>query len=62
MRRIIGITELQRKFRPLFDEVVRNRITFVLTRFDQVWKRLAEVNAAYTDAELDAGVRAARQD
>ncbi len=32
MQRIIGVTELQRRFRPFFDEVVRKRIPLILTR------------------------------
>jgi prevent-host-death family protein len=32
MNRIIGVTELQRSFRAIFDEVVRRRTPYVLTR------------------------------
>ena len=32
MDRIIGVTELQRKFRSVFDEVVRRRVPYILTR------------------------------
>ena len=32
MNRIIGVTELQRKFRSVFDEVSRKGIPYVLTR------------------------------
>ncbi|MCI0416424.1 type II toxin-antitoxin system Phd/YefM family antitoxin [bacterium] len=32
MDRIIGVTELQRKFRAVFDEVARGRIPCILTR------------------------------
>ena len=32
MQKIIGVTELQRKFRSFFDEVVRKRTPLVLTR------------------------------
>ena len=32
MQRIIGVTELQRRFRSVFDEVARERIPYVLTR------------------------------
>jgi prevent-host-death family protein len=32
MQKIIGVTELQRKFRPLFESVVRKRIPLILTR------------------------------
>jgi prevent-host-death family protein len=32
MQKIIGVTELQRHFRSVFDEVVKRRIPYVLTR------------------------------
>ena len=32
MQRIIGVTELQRRFRAVFDEVVKRRVPYVLTR------------------------------
>ena len=32
MYRIIGVTELQRRFRSVFDEVARKRVPYVLTR------------------------------
>jgi prevent-host-death family protein len=32
MQQIIGVTELQRKFRTFFDDVVRKRTPLVLTR------------------------------
>jgi prevent-host-death family protein len=32
MQQIIGVTELQRKFRAFFDEVVRKRTPLILTR------------------------------
>jgi prevent-host-death family protein len=32
VQRIIGVTELQRKFRPFFETVVRKRIPLILTR------------------------------
>lgn len=88
MQQIVGVTELQRRFRAFFDEVVRKRTPLVLTRgsrpeaviipyedflryqqmqesevlagFDRVWNRLAEVNAAYSEAEIDADIQAAR--
>jgi prevent-host-death family protein len=88
MQQIIGVTELQRKFRSFFDDVVRKRVPLVLTRgsrpeavlipyedylryqqmqesevlarFDRVWSRLAEVNAAYGEEEIAADIRAAR--
>lgn len=32
MQQIIGVTELQRKFRSIFDQVVRKRTPVILTR------------------------------
>jgi len=32
MHRIIGVTELQRRFRPVFDQVAKENIPYVLTR------------------------------
>ena len=32
MQHIVGVTELQRRFKSFFDEVVRKRIPIVLTR------------------------------
>jgi prevent-host-death family protein len=32
MQKIIGVTELQRRFRSVFDEVAKERIPYVLTR------------------------------
>jgi prevent-host-death family protein len=32
MQKIIGVTELQRRFRPFFEDVVRKRTPLVLTR------------------------------
>ena len=89
MQQIIGVTELQRKFRSFFDEVVRKHTPLVLTRgsrpeavlisyedyvrfqqmqesevlahFDQVWNRLAEVNATFSEDEIAADIKAARQ-
>ena len=89
MQQIIGVTELQRRFKSFFDEVVRKRIPLVLTRgsrpeavlipyddylrfqqmqesevltrFDQVWKRLAEVNTAFSDEEISRDIKAARR-
>ncbi|HLE72629.1 MAG TPA: type II toxin-antitoxin system Phd/YefM family antitoxin [Anaerolineales bacterium] len=90
MQKIIGVTELQRRFRSVFDEVVRKRTSVVLTRgsrpeavlipyqeylrfqeiqesevlarFDQVWDRLAELNAAYSDEEIAADIEKARRE
>ncbi|MDQ3005715.1 MAG: type II toxin-antitoxin system Phd/YefM family antitoxin [Chloroflexota bacterium] len=87
MQKIIGVTELQRNFRPFFESVVRKRIPLILTRgsrpeavlisyedymryqqmqesevlarFDRVWDRLAEVNAAFSEDEIAADIKAA---
>ena len=32
MQRIIGVTELQRRFRSVFDEVAKGNVPYVLTR------------------------------
>ena len=32
MQRIIGVTELQRRFRAVFDEVAKEQVPYVLTR------------------------------
>jgi prevent-host-death family protein len=89
MQQIIGVTELQRKFRSFFDQVVSKRTPIILTRgsrpeavlisyedylrfqqiqesevlarFDRVWNRLAEVNAAVSEEELAADIEAARR-
>lgn len=89
MQQIVGVTELQRRFRSFFDEVVGKRTPIVLTRgsrpeavlipyedylrfqqmqesevlarFDQVWDRLAELNAEYSDDEIAADIEAARE-
>lgn len=88
MKQIIGVTELQRKFRSFFDQVVSKRTPIILTRgsrpeavlisyedylrfqqiqesevlarFDRVWNRLTEVNAAVREEELAADIEAAR--
>ena len=88
MQHIIGVTELQRRFRSFFDEVVRKRTPLILTRgsrpeavlisyddylrfqqmqesevlaqFEQVWNRLAKVNAEFDEAEIAADIKIAR--
>lgn len=32
MQKIVGVTELQRRFRSIFDEVVKKNIPYILTR------------------------------
>jgi prevent-host-death family protein len=89
MQKIIGVTELQRKFRLFFETVVRTRTPLILTRgsrpeavlipyedyvryqqmqesevlaqFDKAWARLAEVNADFSEEEIAADIKAARQ-
>lgn len=90
MQQIVGVTELQRKFRRFFDQVVDKQTPIVLTRgsrpeavlipyeeylryqalreaevlarFDQVWTRLSELNAGYSDEEIAADIEAARSE
>ena len=87
MNRIIGVTELQRQFRRIFEEVANNRVPYVLTRGSrpeaalipyedylklqqaqeaQVEARMArlvakmsELNAAFSDEEIEADLREA---
>lgn len=89
MQKIIGVTELQRKFRLFFEGVVRTHTPLILTRgsrpeavlipyedylryqqlqesevlarFDKVWDRLAKVNAEFSEDEITADIKAARQ-
>jgi hypothetical protein len=42
-----------------FQEIQENE---VLSRFDRVWNRLAELNAKYGDAEIITDVEAARRE
>ncbi|MBT7991504.1 MAG: type II toxin-antitoxin system Phd/YefM family antitoxin [Anaerolineae bacterium] len=89
MQEIVGVTELQRRFRSFFDQVVQKNMPLVLTRgsrpeavmipyqdylrfqqmqesevlarFDRVWEKLGELNAEYSDDEIEADIRAARK-
>jgi len=89
MQKIVGVTELQRKFRLFFDGVVRKRTPLILTRgsrpeavlipyedylrfqqmqesevlaqFDRAWERLTEVNSKFSEEEIAADIRVARQ-
>lgn len=82
MERIIGVAELQRKFRAVFDEVVRRHIPYILTRgsrpeavilpydkylkfvradesgvldrLDRALARMADLNAKFSDEEVEA--------
>ena len=92
MDRIIGVTELQRKFSAIFNEVARQRTPYILTRgsrpevvmipyeqylkyvqmdekgvverLDRALAYMAEVNAQYSDEQVEADLieatRAAR--
>ena len=90
MNRVIGVTDLQRKFRPIFDEVARKGQSYILTRgsrpeaamipykdflqfqqlqerqvlerFDRLLARMAQLNAAYSETEIEADLRAADAD
>ena len=87
MSRVIGVTDLQRKFRPVFDEVAHKGQSYILTRgsrpeaamipyedflrvqqlqekrvldrFDRLLARMAQLNVAYSEAEVEADLRAA---
>ena len=89
-QRIVGVTELQRRFRKFFDQVAKKNTPIILTRgsrpeaalipyedylrlqemkesdvlarFDQVWERLGKLNADYSEEELAADIKAARQE
>ncbi len=89
MDKIIGVTEFQRKFRTVFDEVVKERTAYILTRgsrpevvmipyeryqkfvevdeaeilvrFDKLRKRMAEVNAHFSDEEVEKDLREAQR-
>ena len=82
MNRIIGVTELQRKFRTVFDDVARRHVPYILTRgsrpeavlisyeqylrfvradesgvldrLDRALARMADLNAAYSEEEIEA--------
>lgn len=90
MNRVIGVTDLQRRFRPIFDEVAHKRQSYILTRgsrpeaamipygdflrfqqlqerqvlarFDRLLARMVQLNAAYSEAEVEADLRAADAD
>ena len=87
--RIVGVTELQRRFRKFFDQVAKKNTPIVLTRgsrpeaalisyedylrfqemkasevlarLDQVWDRLGELNAAYSQEEISGDIENARE-
>lgn len=87
MNKIIGVTELQRRFRAVLDEVVHDHTPYVLTRgsrpeaaiipydqyvkliqgqeseimhrLDETLARMAQVNAHFTDEEVERDVEEA---
>jgi len=87
MNQIIGVTELQRRFRAVFEDVAKNHVPYVLTRgskpeavlisyeeylkyqakeresekerYERVMKRMQEMNAHFSDEEIEADVEAA---
>ncbi len=89
MDKIIGVTELQRRFKSVIDEVVKKNTAYILTRgsrpeavmipyekyqkylradadevlarFDRLRLRMAEVNARYSDEEVEADLREAQR-
>jgi len=89
LNKIIGVTELQRRFKKVLDEVVKRGIPYVLTRgsrpeaalvpyheflryqefqegeilnrFDRLAERMAAQNERFSEAEVEADVRAARE-
>lgn len=89
MQQIIGVTELQRKFRSFFDLVVNKGQPIILTRgsrpeavlipyedyeryqqlqeneilakFDAVWEKLDNLNASYSNDEIENDIENARQ-
>lgn len=87
MNKIIGVTELQRNFRRVFDEVAHDHVPYILTRdsrpevvmlpyeefikyqqaceaevmarFDRLLTKMKELNAEYSDDEIEADLREA---
>lgn len=87
MARVIGVTDLQRRFRPIFDEVAHKGQTYILTRgsrpeaamipyddfvrlqqlqekqvlerFGRLLEKMTRLNAAYSELEVEADLRAA---
>lgn len=87
MQKVIGVTELQRRFRSVFEEVTNDNIPYVLTRdsrpeaalipyetflklvewqeevvwaeFERLAAHVAEKNAKYTEAEVEADIEKA---
>ena len=87
MGRVIGVTDLQRGFRPIFDEVAHKGQSYILTRgsrpeaamipykdflrfqqlqekrvldcFDRLLVRMAQLNAAYSEVEVETDLHVA---
>jgi prevent-host-death family protein len=90
MDRLIGVTELQRRFKAVFDDVIKNHVPYILVRgskpqavlipyeeyvkykklseeeanqkFDAMMKRLGELNAHFSDEEVEKDVEQAIQE
>ena len=89
MDKIIGVTEFQRKFKAVFDEVAKKNTAYILTRgsrpeavmipyekyreflqsnadevllrFDRLRQRIGDLNARYTDEEVEEDLREAQR-
>jgi len=89
MNKIIGVTELQRRFKSVFDEVGKRGIAYILTRgsrpeaalvpydeflryqefqeseildrYDRLVDRMAVQNAHFSEEEIEADIRVARE-
>jgi prevent-host-death family protein len=89
MNKIIGVTELQWRFKSVLDEVVKRGVPYILTRggrpeavlvpykefvryqefqereilgrFDRLMERMASRNQPFTGEEVEAEVRASRE-
>lgn len=90
MDKIIGVTEFQRKFKAVFDEVAKDRVAYILTRgsrpeavmipyaqyqkfirmdesevlsrFDELVRRMDIVNARYSDEEVERDLHEATRE
>lgn len=88
--KVIGVTDLQRKFRSIFDEVARHDQWYILTRdshpevamipyedflrfqqlqeqhvlnrFDRLLAHMSQLNAVYSEAEVETDLRAVGDD
>lgn len=90
MNKIVGVTELQRRFKSIFDEVVNRGVPYILTRgsrpeaallpyedflryqelqegeildrFDRLAERMAAQNERFSQDEVEADIRRAREE